>query len=68
MPTAPVAALVPLLNHENADIRKAAARALGNWQKAAKDAIPALEAAMEDEDPDVREAARRAIFSIETGY
>jgi HEAT repeat protein len=59
-----VAVLVPLVENGDGPIRCQAIEALGAMGPAAKDAIPALQEAMEDASSPVRIAARRALKKI----
>jgi HEAT repeat protein len=59
-----VAALVPLLSHADANIRRDTAAALAEFGAAAKVAIPALDEAQRDADASVRSAAALAVARI----
>ncbi len=61
---AAVPALLELLKAESSDVRRWSARVLGEMGPAAADAVPALNAATNDEDPGVRNAAVRAVVKI----
>jgi len=56
--------LVRQLRAEDAAVRRAAARALGEMEAKARDAIPELEDALKDEDPGVRRTAAWALERI----
>ena len=57
--------LIESLAHDDAEVREWAAKALGDHKPAvAKQAIPALEAVLEDDNEAVRHAANRALFKI----
>ncbi len=58
--------LIDALTDPDVRIRRAAAETLGQFGPAAKDALPALRAALNDENNDVRLFAGEAILSIET--
>lgn len=57
--------LVRLLSHEDRFVRICAARSLGDMGPKAKDAVPALKEALEDEDETVRRYVSRALEKIE---
>ncbi len=57
-----VNALTPYLRHEKAEIRRIAARGLGNW--GSPDTIPLIEPLLNDPDNQVRRVAREAIRDI----
>lgn len=60
-----VRAIIARLKDENAEVRRAAADALGQLEDPI--AIPALVAALEDSDEDVREAALDALSNFDRG-
>jgi HEAT repeat protein len=60
-----VPVLIAGLKSPTAEARQGAAEALGRLGKLAASAVPALEAAREDEDPSVRDAAQAALAAIE---
>ena len=56
--------VVRLLKHKDSDLRRAAARTLGNIGPKADAALPELGQLLNDAEPDVREAAKNAIEQI----
>lgn len=56
--------LIPLLSHGNPRVRTEAADRIGSLGALAVEAIPALEAAVHDDDPEARDAVEHAIESI----
>ncbi len=64
-PARTVAALIEALKDAQSDIRRSAAVALGRMGETAKEAIPALQAAMHDRDARIRIAARNALSRID---
>ena len=54
--------IIPSLDHDISNLRKEAAAALGEIE--APEAIPALEAHLDDPDPDVRKNIRWALGRI----
>jgi HEAT repeat protein len=61
-----VPALIEALNHKGQDVRRSSALKLGQFHELAKDAIPALQKAkQQDSDPRVREAAGIALSRID---
>jgi HEAT repeat protein len=65
-PDPAVPALVNLLSHARAEVRRDAAVALTGYGAAAKDALPALRQSMQDEDAGVRSSAACAVARITT--
>lgn len=61
---ATVTALLPLLRHRDAVVRKSAAETLGQARITAKPAVPALISRLRDGNADVREAATFALGEI----
>ena len=60
-----VPALIGTLGHDDPELREWAAKAIGDQKPAAaKAAVPALEALLEDDNEAVRHAANRALFKI----
>jgi HEAT repeat protein len=60
-----VPALIESLKDKEGDVRWSAAIGLGTFGDQARDAIPALQAAQQDQDARVREAARVALSRID---
>jgi HEAT repeat protein len=60
-----IPAMIESLKDSEGDIRWSAAIGLGSFGDKAKDAIPALQAALHDKDARVREAAGKAIIRID---
>jgi len=66
-PEARVPALIRALDQEEPTVRRNAARALGLIGSPAKEAIPALRAALRDRDPMVCGAAATALERVSAG-
>jgi HEAT repeat protein len=60
-----IPALIETLKNSDGDVRWSAAIGLGTFGDRAKEAIPALQAALHDKDARVREAAGKAIARID---
>jgi HEAT repeat protein len=56
--------LMAALRHDDPRVRRTAAETLGSFGTEAKNAVPALRRALQDEDADVRQAASDALLSI----
>lgn len=63
---AAIPALIDVLNYDDNDLRGAAAKALARFGSEAKDAVPALTAAAQDEDVWISSTAAYALRMIET--
>ena len=66
-PSSEVASLIYQLRNESADVRRAAAIALGQIGAEAKDAVPHLVDLLKDPGVDVRQAAAEALATISEG-
>jgi HEAT repeat protein len=62
---AAIPALINVLNYDDNDLRGAAAKALARFGPEAKDAVPALAAAAQDEDVWISSTAAYALRIIE---
>jgi len=60
-----VPALIQALKDRQSDIRLSAAIKLGVYGEQAKEAVPSLQAALQDHDARVREAAYNALVKID---
>ena len=58
--------LIEKLGHQDEDIRRGAARALGDMGEDAKDAVSVLIQALQDQDRSVRRSAAKALEEIGT--
>ena len=58
--------LIDKLGHQDEDIRRGAARALGDMEEDAKDAVSVLIRAFQDQDESVRRSAAKSLEEIGT--